>query len=96
MNEFIMHRNPANPLIKPEDFPVPADSVMNCGQAMYKGKTVLLVAAIYRGLVNGKKTGIHVAMSDDGLRFEIDPTPLCSGTDFGGEKMFYDCWVIVL
>ncbi len=30
MNEFIMHRHPANPLIKPEDFPVPADSVMNC------------------------------------------------------------------
>ena len=25
MNEFIMHRHPANPLIKPEDFPVPAD-----------------------------------------------------------------------
>ena len=31
MNEFIMHRYPANLLIKPEDFPVPADSVMNCG-----------------------------------------------------------------
>lgn len=94
MNEFIMHRHSANPLIKPEDFPVPADSVMNCGQAMYKGKTVLLVAAIYRGLVNGKKTGIHVAMSDNGIHFEIDPIPLCSGTDFGGDKMFYDCWVI--
>ena len=94
MNEFIMHRHPANPLIKPEDFPVPADSVMNCGQAMYKGKTVLLVAAIYRGLVNGKRTGIHVAMSDDGINFTVDPKPLCSGTDFGGDKMFYDCWVI--
>ena len=61
---------------------------------MYKGKTVLLVAAIYRGLVNGKRTGIHIAMSDDGINFQIDPNPLCSGTDFGGDDMFYDCWVI--
>ena len=38
MNEFILHRHVANPIIKPEDFPVPADSVMNCGQAMYNGK----------------------------------------------------------
>lgn len=67
MNEFIMKRHPANPIINPEDFPVPADSVMNCGQAMYNGKIVLLIAAIYRGLLNGKKTGIHVAMSDDGI-----------------------------
>ena len=94
MNEFIMHRYPANLLIKPEDFPVPADSVMNCGQAMYKDKTVLLVAAIYRGLVNVKRTGIHIEMSDNRINFQIDPNPLCSGTDFGGDDRFYDRWVI--
>lgn len=94
MYEFIMHRSSFNPIIKPEDFPVPADSVMNCGQAMYKGKTVLLVAVIYRGLVNGNKTGIHVAMSDDGINFTVNPKPLCTNTGFGGDYMPYDRWVI--
>lgn len=94
MYEFIMHRSSFNPIIKPEDFPVPADSVMNCGQAMYKGKTVLLVAVIYRGFLNGNKTGIHVAMSDDGINFTINPKPLCTNTGFGGDYMPYDRWVI--
>ena len=95
MNEFIMHRHILNPIIKPEDFPIPADSVMNCGQAMYQGKTVLLIAVIYRGRLNGKKSGIHVAMSDDGINFDIDTKPLCSGTNWTGKgEGFYDCWVI--
>ena len=41
---------------------------------MYKDKTVLLVAAIYRGLVNVKRTGIHIAMSDNRINFQIDRT----------------------
>lgn len=94
MNEFILHRHPANPLITAENFPVPADSVMNCGQAMYKGKTVLLIAVIYRGKVNGNKTGIHVAMSDDGINFEVNPEPLCQHVDWCDEICDYDCWVI--
>lgn len=94
MNEFIMHRHPKNPIIRPEDFPVPADSVMNCGQAMYQGKTVLLVAVVYRGIVNGSKTGIHVAMSTDGLSFEVDPKPLCTMSNWCGKDSFYDRWVI--
>ncbi len=89
-----MHRHPANPIIKPEDLPVPVDSVMNCGQAMYKGKTVLLASVIYRGLVNGQKTGIHVAMSDDGINFTINPKPLCTSLDWCGADYDYDCWVI--
>ena len=94
MNEFILHRHPSNPLIKPEDFPVPADSVMNCGQVIFKGKVLLLIAVIYRGLLNGSRTGIHVATSDDGIHFDINPNPLCTPTGFGGEYMNYDCWVI--
>lgn len=93
MNEFILHRNKNNPIIKPENFPVPADSVMNCGQAYYKGKIVLLVAVIYRGLLNGQKTGIHVAMSDNGIDFDINPKPLCSHVDWAN-GVDYDCWVI--
>lgn len=94
MNEFIMHRHPANPIIEPKDFPIPADSVMNCGQAYYNGKIVLLVACWYRGLLNGNASGIHVAMSEDGIHFDIDPKPLCSKTDWCGEGFNYDDWVI--
>ena len=94
MNEFILHRSEHNPIIRPEDFPVPADSVMNCGQTTYHGKTVLLVACIYRGMVNGRKTGIHVAMSDDGIHFDIDPEPLCKPTGWSGDMCDYDGWVI--
>lgn len=94
IKEFIMHRHPNNPLIEPMDFPVPVDSVFNCGQAMYKGKTVLLVSVIYRGLHNGLKSGIHVAMSDDGINFDINPEPLCKSTEWCGKEIDYDCWVI--
>lgn len=44
----IMHRNDANPIITVEDFPVPVDAVFNCGQTMYNGQTVLLIAALYK------------------------------------------------
>ena len=91
--EFIMHRYQDNPIITADDFPVPADSVMNCGQAMYQGKTVLLVAVVYRGKVNGQKTGIHAAMSDDGIYFTIDEKPLCSHTDWA-DGIEFDDWVI--
>lgn len=94
MNEFILHRHQSNPLISPENFPVPADSVMNCGQAMYKGKTVLLCACIYRGLLNGERTGIHVAMSDDGINFTVNPKPLCTHNPWSDDICNYDCWVI--
>ena len=95
VNEFIMHRHPANPIIKPEDFPVPADSVMNCGQSIYNGKIVLLIAVIYRGKLNGERTGIHVAMSEDGINFDIDPKPLCSSRNWcKNNNINYDSWVI--
>lgn len=94
MNEFILHRSECNPIVRPEDFPVSADSVMNCGQAMYKGKIVLLIAVIYRGLLNGEKTGIHVGFSEDGIHFQINPEPLCRHTDWCGSVGNFDCWVI--
>ena len=70
--EYIMHRYKGNPLITTDDFPVPAQAVFNCGQTMFEGKTVLLIAATYKKPINGKLTGIHVAMSDDGINFKIN------------------------
>jgi len=93
-NEYELFRHEDNPIINPRDFPIPADSVMNCGQAMYKGKTVLLIAAVYRRNVNGSMTGIHAAFSDDGIHFDINPTPLCRPVDWTNGKFDFDCWVI--
>lgn len=46
--EKIMHRYKENPIITVEDFPVPAHAVFNCGQTMYNGQTILLIAAFYK------------------------------------------------
>lgn len=92
----IMHRNPHNPIITIDDFPIPSNAVFNCGQTMYNGKTVLLIAAFYKERkANGSITGIHAAFSDDGIHFEINPEPLCDKRNWAGEcPGNYDCWVI--
>ena len=94
--ENIMHRNDANPIITVEDFPVPVDAVFNCGQTMYNGQTVLLIAALYKEEnASGSITGIHVARSNDGINFEIDKEPFCDKRDWAGNcPGNYDCWVI--
>ncbi len=93
--EYIMHRYAGNPLLTVDDFPIPAQAVFNCGQTMYQGKTVLLIAAFYKESHNGSMTGIHVAMSDDGIHFTIEKEPLCSKRDWAGEcPGNFDCWVI--
>ncbi len=94
-DEYIMHRCKSNPIITVNDFPVPALRVFNCGQTTYNGKTVLLIAAQYKQKFNGSMTGIHLAMSDDGINFDISKEPFCSKTDWAGEFPFNcDCWVI--
>lgn len=94
--EYIMHRHEKNPIITVKDFPVPSKAVFNCGQTMYQGKTVLLIAANYlKADKNGSTTGIHVAMSDDGVNFDINPEPLFSKRDWSGTDVLpCDTWVI--
>ncbi len=93
--EYIMHRHPLNPIFSKENFPVPVKAVYNCGQTTYNGKTVLLIAALYdRPGDPGEKTGIHVAMSDDGINFEINPEPLCKRSWFMDFPGNFDRWVI--
>ncbi len=95
LNEFILHRSEHNPLISPTDFPGGiADSVMNCGQVIHDGKVTLLVAVIYRGRLNGAEAGIHVATSEDGIHFEINPEPLCKPVDWAPGWKEMDRWVI--
>lgn len=93
--EYIMHRYKKNPIITVKDFPLPATRVFNCGQTTYQGKTVLLIAAQYTERINGSLTGIHVAMSDDGVNFQIEKEPFCKKNDWAGEfPLNCDGWVI--
>jgi predicted GH43/DUF377 family glycosyl hydrolase len=71
LNEFGLQRHPANPIIKPSDFPG-ADAVFNCGQTMWRDKTILLVAVVLR---HDPVPRMHVAESLDGVRFTIRPEP---------------------
>ncbi len=68
---FGLTRYENNPILAPKDFPG-ADAIFNCGQTMYKGKTILLVAVMLR---NDPLPRIHVAESTDGLHFKVRPTP---------------------
>lgn len=92
--EYIMHRYKGNPIITVDDFPIPANAVFNCGQTMFEGKTLLLIAAFYKEPYKGHITGIHVALSEDGINFEINEEPLCSHRDWVDVPGDYDCWVI--
>ena len=68
----IMKRHPKNPLIVPEDIPG-IFAVFNPSPVMYGEKTVLLLSVYAHDIradgCNGK--GIYVAMSDDGINFDI-------------------------
>lgn len=94
--ENIMHRNKENPIITVDDFPVPAHAVFNCGQTMYNGQTILLIAAYYKeARPSGSTTGIHVARSNDGIHFEIEKEPLFGKRDWAGDcSGNFDNWVI--
>ena len=93
--EYIMHRNAKNPIITKEDFPLETNAVFNCGQTLFNGKTLLLIAAFYKEPLNNSKCGIHVATSQDGINFDINPTPLFLSDDWSGDcPGTFDGWVI--
>ena len=75
--EFLLHRHPENPIIKPADFPGGADGVRNCGTAMLGDETILLVSVDHRadGWNGRQGRTSHVARSKDGLHFAFDPEP---------------------
>jgi len=85
--EFGLKRHEGNPVIRPADFPG-ADAVFNCGQTMYKGKTILLVAVVLKGDFYPR---MHVAESEDGINFTIRPEPFITRSEKFG---YYDNWPI--
>jgi beta-1,4-mannooligosaccharide/beta-1,4-mannosyl-N-acetylglucosamine phosphorylase len=69
----LLKRHEANPILSPRDFPgPPADALFNCGQVLFEGRTVLLLSVVLSG---DPVPRIHVAESEDGLRFTIRPEP---------------------
>ncbi|MFA6103988.1 MAG: glycoside hydrolase family 130 protein [Victivallaceae bacterium] len=76
-NDFQLERHPANPILGPHSMPG-ADAVFNCGQTMYQGKTILLVAVMLR---NNPMPRMHVAESEDGVNFTIRPEPFITRSE---------------
>ncbi|MBN1445176.1 MAG: glycoside hydrolase family 130 protein [Candidatus Omnitrophica bacterium] len=64
----MLKRHPANPLIKPEDYPG-VSQIFNPSPAMYKNKTVLLLSMCFFNSMGGET---RVAESEDGIHFKID------------------------
>ena len=89
-SEFLLHRHPDNPLIKPSDFPGGADGVRNCGQTMMGDETILLVSVDHRADGYRGRPGrtTHVARSRDGLRFTIDPEPFFQWPEAAKEPFY--------
>lgn len=71
IEETILKRHSGNPVIKPKDLEG-AYATFNCGQTMYKGKTILLVAVQMK---TSPMPRIHVAESEDGINFTIRKKP---------------------
>ncbi len=77
INEHVMHRYGGNPIITPSMFP-DALATFNCGQTMYKGKTVLLLP-VQR--MNNQVPSIHLATSEDGIHFDISEKPVITRSE---------------
>ena len=89
-SEFLLYRHADNPIIKPSDFPGGADGVRNCGQTMLGEETILLVSVDHRsdGYRGREGRTTHLARSQDGLHFQIDPEPFFI-TPTAEEEPFY-------
>lgn len=89
LKQYGLFRYEKNPIISPKDFEGAA-AVFNCGQTMYKGKTILLVAVILR---NHEIPRIHVAESEDGINFTIRKEPFITQSK-KSHISHLDKWVI--
>lgn len=86
-SEKLLKRYEGNPILKPADFPG-VEAIFNCGQAMYKGETILLCSICPEG---EERPYIKVARSKDGINFKFDEKPLITMSE---EFSRYDTWVI--
>jgi len=65
-------RHPANPIITPDQMPVPCSAVFNAGATWFEGQILLVlrVENLRREVV------FHLARSNDGVHFDIEKEPI--------------------
>ena len=70
-------RYPGNPVLSAQDVPYPAMLVFNAGVMKYQGKYVMVFRNDYGSLEDQRLDGTNLglAFSDDGLRWQVQPTP---------------------
>jgi beta-1,4-mannooligosaccharide/beta-1,4-mannosyl-N-acetylglucosamine phosphorylase len=67
-----LRRHPRNAILCPEDMPIECSAVFNCGAVRHDGQFLLLL----RVEDMARMTSFHVATSDDGVHFEVNPEPI--------------------
>jgi len=84
--KIIFQRSPSNPILTPNDMPVPAEAVLNPGATEKDGEVILLL----RVEDTSGFSSIHVARSRDGVEnWRIDPNPLLK---YGEPDWRYEQW----
>ncbi|SDE19776.1 beta-1,4-mannooligosaccharide/beta-1,4-mannosyl-N-acetylglucosamine phosphorylase [Paenibacillus sp. UNCCL117] len=82
----IIRRHPNNPLLTPQDVPYGPAMVFNAGVTKYQGKYVMVFRNDYGNaeqetIEPHSTTNLGLAYSDDGVRWEVQPTPCWSWGD---------------
>ena len=72
MEREILKRYPANPILKPDDMPFLCNAIYNPGAVKF-GEKYLLLPRIEDGCRDNR---LHVALSDDGIHFTVEPEPI--------------------
>jgi beta-1,4-mannooligosaccharide/beta-1,4-mannosyl-N-acetylglucosamine phosphorylase len=82
----IIHRHPENPILTPDNVPYHPAMVFNAGVAKYEGKYVMVFRNDYgdpvtHTLAPYTSTNLGIAFSNDGVHWEVQPTPCWSWND---------------
>ncbi len=72
MKEELLKRHPENPILTHQDVPFLCNAIYNCGATKF-GEKYVLVPRVEDGRRDNR---LHVAMSDDGVHFTVNPEPI--------------------
>lgn len=72
LKQELFTRYPENPILSPEGFPFPINAVYNAGAVKFQGKYILVL----RVEGKDKKSRLHIATSQDGYNFKVEPEPI--------------------
>ena len=89
----ILQRHPANPILKPEDYPG-IYSMFNPSPVMVGKRTAMLVSLTH---FTGRTSQTHVSWSDDGVHFTVEDKPFISIDILEKHGYPYDivCWNVI-